>query len=81
MSLKEWFYGFTITVAVLFLIVVAFGCAAVRSPAGHDNPADGDAVPSQAYSPDHHCDKPGFGHNPYYLYDPNDGSSFFLFCF
>jgi hypothetical protein len=71
----RWLYGSLLIFVGLFLIF-----AAVRTPEQKPNPAAGDTVPTQAYSPDKHCDEPGFGHNAYYLDDGN-GPPIFLFCF
>jgi|HubBroStandDraft_4_1064222.scaffolds.fasta_scaffold01735_13 hypothetical protein len=71
----RWLYGSLLILVGLFLIF-----AAVRTPEQKPNPAAGDTVPTQAYSPDKHCTDPGFGRHPYFI-DYGDGSGpVFLFC-
>jgi hypothetical protein len=73
----RWLYGSLLVLVGSFLIAVAC-CSPVRTPVA--NPAAGDTVPTQAYSPDKHCTELGFGSHPYYI-DYGDGSGpVFLFC-
>lgn len=69
---------------VLTLLLTLVGCATtVHKPLPTINPAHNDTIPTQAYSPDKHCNQPGFGTHAYYLSGmpyPIGDDDIFLFC-